>query len=188
VDIDWTSQLGDQLDWHWDNHFRPKLADLTDEEYLWEPVVGCWNVRPRETSDTKAPGTGPFTVDFDWPEPSPPPITTIAWRLAHIIVGVFGMRAANHFAAPPISYEGFPYAGTAEQALDQLDMTYTSWRHGVRALSPIDLARPCGAAEGSFAEYPMAALVLHINREALHHGAEILLLRDLYRNRATPSL
>jgi hypothetical protein len=27
----------------------------------------------------------------------------------------------------------------------------------------------------------MAELVLHINREALHHGAEICLLRDLYR-------
>jgi hypothetical protein len=29
----------------------------------------------------------------------------------------------------------------------------------------------------------MAALVLHINREAIHHGAEIALLRDLYRAR-----
>ena len=29
----------------------------------------------------------------------------------------------------------------------------------------------------------MAALVLHINREMLHHGAEIALLRDLYANR-----
>jgi hypothetical protein len=27
----------------------------------------------------------------------------------------------------------------------------------------------------------MVALVLHINREMLHHGAEIALLRDLYR-------
>jgi hypothetical protein len=26
----------------------------------------------------------------------------------------------------------------------------------------------------------MAALVLHINREMLHHGAEIALLRDLF--------
>jgi len=26
----------------------------------------------------------------------------------------------------------------------------------------------------------MAELVLHINREAIHHGAEIALLRDLY--------
>jgi hypothetical protein len=29
----------------------------------------------------------------------------------------------------------------------------------------------------------MAALVLHIHREAIHHGAEIALLRDLYRAR-----
>jgi hypothetical protein len=27
----------------------------------------------------------------------------------------------------------------------------------------------------------MATLVLHVNREVLHHGAEIALLRDLYR-------
>jgi hypothetical protein len=26
----------------------------------------------------------------------------------------------------------------------------------------------------------MAGLVLHINREVIHHGAEIALLRDLY--------
>jgi hypothetical protein len=29
----------------------------------------------------------------------------------------------------------------------------------------------------------MATLVLHVNREALHYGAEIALLRDLYANR-----
>jgi DinB superfamily len=93
------------------------------------------------------------------------------------------MRAASHFNAPLVSYEDFLYAGTAEQALSQLDATYTSWHNGVRALTSPDLARPCGPAEGRFAEYPLAALLLHINREALHHGAEILLLRDLYRNR-----
>ena len=27
----------------------------------------------------------------------------------------------------------------------------------------------------------MAALVLHIHREVIHHGAEVSLLRDLYR-------
>jgi hypothetical protein len=29
----------------------------------------------------------------------------------------------------------------------------------------------------------MAALILHISREAIHHGAEVCLLRDLYRAR-----
>jgi hypothetical protein len=46
------------------------------------------------------------------------------------------------------------------------------------------LTRPCGTAEGPYAEYPFSSLVLHINREALHHGAEIALLRDLYRWRS----
>ncbi len=30
---------------------------------------------------------------------------------------------------------------------------------------------------------PRATLLLHINRELIHHGAEIALLRDLYAHR-----
>jgi hypothetical protein len=115
--------------------------------------------------------------------PSPAPVTTIAWRLAHLIVGVFGTRVADHFGGPPIDYQTFSYAGTAAQALQQLDDVYAAWRAGVSSLGDAGLALPCGPAEGPFAEYPMAALVLHINRETLHHGAEIALLRDLYANR-----
>jgi hypothetical protein len=54
---------------------------------------------------------------------------------------------------------------------------------GVRSLGDAGLARPCGPAEGPFAEAPLAALVLHINREVIHHGAEIALLRDLFAHR-----
>lgn len=49
------------------------------------------------------------------------------------------------------------------------------------------LARPCGPAEGPYAEHPLSALVLHINREAIHHLAEIALLRDLYVRWAEPA-
>ncbi|MBI5087435.1 MAG: hypothetical protein HZB15_00805, partial [Actinobacteria bacterium] len=52
---------------------------------------------------------------------------------------------------------------------------------GVRGLGDDGLRRPCGPAEGPFAEYPMATLVLHISREVIHHGAEVLELRDLHR-------
>jgi hypothetical protein len=41
--------------------------------------------------------------------------------------------------------------------------------------------RPVWPAEGPWADSPYADLVLHINRELIHHGAEICLLRDLYR-------
>ncbi|MFB9931206.1 DinB family protein [Amycolatopsis halotolerans] len=178
---DWTNELAEQLDWHWQHHVRPKLEGLTDDEYFWQPVANCWTVHPR-TNDEQ-PGTGDFTIDFSFPEPTPPPVTTIAWRLGHIIPGVLAMRSASHFGGPPASYQDFPYAGTADEALKQLDDAYATWIAGVRSLDAEALARPCGPAEGPYAELSMAALVLHISREMIHHCAEILLLRDLYRNR-----
>jgi hypothetical protein len=181
---DWTHELAEQLDWHWRTQLRPRLDGLTDAEYLDEPVPGCWNVRPRGRSSAPVQGgSGDFVIDFAFPPPDPAPVTTIAWRLGHVIVGVFGMRAASHFGGPPMDYRGFRYAGTADGALRQLDEAYASWMGGVRGLDPAALAAPCGPAEGPFAEYPMAALVLHIHREAIHHGAEISLLRDLYAAR-----
>jgi hypothetical protein len=183
--LDWTGQLVGQLEWHWNAQLRPRLSGLSDEEYFWEPAPGAWSVRPRGTSTAPMQaGAGTFTVDFAFPEPDPRPVTTIAWRLAHLIVGVFGARAAAHFGGPPAEYPTWEYAATADEALRQLDATHDAWVAGVRALDEAALARPCGPAEGPWADHPMAELVLHINREAIHHGAEIALLRDLYAHRA----
>jgi hypothetical protein len=90
------------------------------------------------------------------------------------------MRNAAHFGGRAVGYETFIYAGTAAEALGQLDEAHVAWIKGVRGLGAEGLAQPCGPAEGPFADYTMAALVLHIHREVIHHGAEIALLRDLY--------
>ena len=59
---------------------------------------GCWSVRPRPAATTaQAAGAGDTVIDYEYPEPPPPPVTTIAWRMGHISIGIFGMRAANHF-------------------------------------------------------------------------------------------
>ncbi|MGI8994307.1 MAG: DinB family protein [Nocardioidaceae bacterium] len=176
-----SSILVEQLDFHWRHQLRPRFDGLTDAEYFAEPVKGAWNVR-RGGSGTAAvqAGSGDFTIDFAFPEPDPAPVTTIAWRLGHLIVGVLGTRNAAHFAGPPCDYESFGYAGTAAEALEQLDAAYDRWTTGVTALGEEGLSRPCGPAEGPFADHPMASLVLHINREVIHHGAEIALLRDLW--------
>jgi len=181
MDMNWNEELLSQLEWHWDNQLRPRLAGLTDDEYFWAPVPGCWTISRRgESAAPISVGAGEFTMDYGMPPPDPEPVTTIAWRLAHIIIGVFGSRVASHFGGPAVDYESFVYAGTAEEALRQLDDAYEAWIKGVRSLGDAGLAQPCGPAEGPFAEYSMAALVLHIHREAIHHGAEIALLRDLY--------
>lgn len=182
--MDLAARLADQLDWHWTHQLRPRLDGLTDAEYLWEPVPGAWNVRPRDPhSSAPQRGSGPMTLDFAFPAPVPAPVTTIAWRLAHVIVGCLGIRAANHFGGAPCSADTFPYAATAAEALAQLDTAYAAWLAGVRGLDDAGLARPIGPAEGPFAAEPMVTLVLHINREVIHHGAEIALLRDLYVHR-----
>jgi hypothetical protein len=184
TDLKWNPLLRDQLEWHWTSQLRPRLAGLTDEEYLWEPVPGCWNVRPRGTGDAPVQaGSGEFTIDFAFPEPDPAPVTTIAWRIGHLVVGVLGARVAAHFGGPTADYETWRYAGTAAGGLAQLDDGYRRWVDGVRALGEEGLARASGPAEGSYAEAPLAALVAHIHREVIHHGAEIALLRDLYAHR-----
>ena len=185
--VDWTWELAEQLDWHWHHHLRPRLATLTDDEYLWEPVAGAWNLRPRaEATTPMAAGAGDVVADFAYPEPDPPPVTTIAWRMAHVSIGVLGTRAANHFGdgtVDTVEYATTDWPLTAAGGLALLDHHYSAWMTGVRSLDEAALARPCGPAEGPFQEYSMAALVLHIHREAIHHGAEMCLLRDLYRAR-----
>src|SRR5689334_7555694 len=72
-----TTQLVEQLDVHWTQQLRPRLDGLTDAEYFWQPVNDCWTVHPDGS------------IDFAYPPPELAPFTTIAWRLAHVIVGVF---------------------------------------------------------------------------------------------------
>jgi len=178
---EWNPLLRDQFEWHWRGAARPRLEGLTDEEYFWEPVPGCWSVRPRGTGNAPIEaGRGDLTVEYASPQPDPAPFTTIAWRLAHVIVGVLGMRNASHFGRELVDYDSHVYAATAADALAQLDDEVRRWLDGVAALGEDGLARPCGPAEGPFADYPLATLVLHINRELIHHLAEVALLRDLY--------
>jgi hypothetical protein len=180
--LHWGRQLIEQLDWHWQRQVRPGLIGLTDDEYFWEPVDGMWSIRPRaEAVSSHAAGGGDLVADFAFPEPEPPPVTTIAWRLGHLSVGIFGIRASAHFGDGRLTYQNAVWPGSAAAALDYLDEQYAAWTEGIRALDEDGLKAPCGPAEGPWATSPFAALILHINREAIHHSAEVLLLRDLYR-------
>ncbi|MEP7161323.1 MAG: DinB family protein [Dermatophilaceae bacterium] len=190
TDIPWIDLVTEQIDGHWRGQLRPRLEGLTDDEYRWEPVPGAWNVRGRADAApatvTVRGGSGDTTIDFAYPEPTPAPVTTIAWRLGHLIVGVLATRVAGHFGGPTADYLTWEYAAGAEGALAQLDQQYGAWLAGIRTLDDAALAAPCGTVEGPWAQHPMAALILHIHRELIHHGAEIALLRDIYAATVTP--
>jgi hypothetical protein len=181
MDLDWNAEIADQLESHWLHQLRPRLDGLTDHEYFWPPVPGCWTVSRRGQSSAPASlGTGEFTVDSGHLPPGPEPVTTIAWRLAHLIVG-FAETNASHFGGPAADGSTFAYAGTAEQALEQLDREHGGWARGVRRLGTPGLTRPQGpSSPPAFADAPMARLILYTSVEVIHHGAEICLLRDLY--------
>lgn len=177
----WGSQLAGQLAFYWDVQFRPRLAGLTDEEYFWEPVPGCWTLRRGED--------GRYVPD-NGRDRDPAPVTTIAWRMVHIGAYCLANRAAAFFGGHGGAGGGDMFdarfvpaqlPGTATEALGFLDDSYQRWREGITSLSEAGLRAPLGPRGGPFAQDPMAALVLHISREVMHHGGEICLLRDLYR-------
>lgn len=149
-----------QLEFYWDHNLWPRLRGLTDEEYFWEPVPGCWSVR----KDAE----GAWSLDWEWPAPTPPPVTTIAWRLAHLGIQTLGIRASALFGDGTLTVENVRWPTTAAEALRALAMHYEHWRQGVRTHNPAD-------------DSAFNTLVLHMNREVIHYGAELILMRDLFR-------
>lgn len=181
-----TDAAVEQFVWHWDHQLRGRLEGLTDDEYFYDPTAdgSAWTVHSAQERRTGyQDGAGELVVDFDLPGDGPEPFTTIAWRLAHAIVGILAVRSHGHFDGPAASYGDWHYAATAAEALEQLDREVARWFDGVRGMDDEQMAQPCGAAEGPWAERPYRDLVLHINRELIHHLAEVALLRDLYAHK-----
>lgn len=68
VTVDWDVELVEQLAFSW-RHLRGRLDGLADEEYLWEPVAGCWSVRADADGLGRRSGPGEWLPD----EPRGPP-------------------------------------------------------------------------------------------------------------------
>src|SRR6266536_4693433 len=114
----WRDQLLAQLEFYWDAHLQPRLEGLTDEEYFWEPVPGCWSIREVD---------GTWRIDWAWPAPEPAPVTTIAWRLAHVAYLALGMRWSNHFSVGSLTLEKIKWPSSADEAVTELARYYRRW-------------------------------------------------------------
>jgi hypothetical protein len=154
-------EVFEQLSWHWDAQLRPRLEGLTEAELHWQPVPGCWDLRAG-------------VLEGSWPTPDPAPVTTIAWRLGHV-GQCLHHRWQAHFG--PRDFE----SAVPADVVAYLDEGYRLWSTAVLAADEDRMNRPHQGPPGSADQhYPLWAVVLHVNREVLHHGAEAALLRDLH--------
>lgn len=163
---------------------------MTDNEYFWEPVAGCWSVRRRD--DVRTPrtvGGGDWVLEYDRDPSSPSPFTTIAWRVAHLASGI-AMRADYTTGTKAMTWDDYKVPTTADDAIVALGGVTDTWQEILIESTDADLDH---VGRSSFPwgldpELPFLDICWWVNQELLHHGAEIALLRDLYAHRGTPSL
>lgn len=160
------------LDYFFDR-LRRRMVGLTDAEYFWEPVSPCLNIQPG------ARGRAP-RGDAD----GAGPVTTIAWRIAHIADGLREERNWRWMGQEPVLRDDDMWqAPTANDAIGYLDEAFAAWKRLVASVPPDDWWLPMGPVAGPYGTSDRVAFVVHVMDELIHHGAEVALLRDLYRSR-----
>jgi hypothetical protein len=177
--VDVKRELIDLSDHVWER-IRARVDGLSDEEYFWEPAPGCWTIRQRDD--------GTWLADWPLPRPELEPFTTIAWRLWHLIDMYGEDRAPNWLDLPPQGTpiglddpDGMPPA-TAADAVALLERAHERWDAHLHLVENERLAESIGRVAGpEYGDRTRAAYVLHMLDEFIHHGAEIALLRDLWR-------
>lgn len=158
-------------------------ATLTDEEYFWEPVPGCWSLRPRgQAASPKPVGKGEWLLDGAQETPEPAPFTTIAWRICHLCVSPL-FRYDYTFGNHSLIMDDVVWPGTAQEAVEFLRETHFRWRDALAGLDPRD-ALTVGLSQfpgGLDPNVRFIDLLAWTNIEFTHHAAEIACLRDLFR-------
>lgn len=143
------------------------MDDLHDDELGWSPVP-----------DARTIGWVPTGHD-----PRTDPFTTIGWRWAHFCEELHALASSHIFLGPedPPWPHVVPEIIDAESAVDNLTAAV---RRVGRALALTTDARLDEKVDNEFGRHSRrhwAALML---MEAIHHAAEIGVLRDLYRRRS----
>jgi len=157
------------------------LKGIGDPEFFWEPVVGCWTVHRRdEKRAASADGSGEWVIDYELPEPKPAPLTTIAWRTVH--VAAVNYLYWDYAFGPATASFDLEMPGDARAACSWLE---ASQRPLLDVISTIEtderLDEDVLTNWGD--RWPIRQIFTCLINEQVHHGAEISLLRDLYRNR-----
>lgn len=156
------------------------LEDVGGDDCFWEPTTPCWSVRRRRDA-AAGWGTGEWVCEDTWPPPDPLPITSIAWRMAHLAAWTDVYRNWT-FEDQTMGLPHFDVPGTRDGLAQWVCSAQDRFWEAVDVMSDADLGELRPAHYGPL--LPIHRLVAGIAFEHAHHGAEIGLLRDLRRGRA----
>lgn len=147
-----------------------------DEGQSLEQIAGNWSVGVERVREVLA-HTGPLERDAS-------PVTTIAWRLGHLIENLTGTWewTFGERRDPRLLVDFSP---SADVALGQLWQALDRWRSSIAGVTEEQLDT-VGLSQYPYAsdpEEPFIAVIGGGNIELIHHLAEISLLRDLWAHR-----
>lgn len=158
-----------------------RLSSVTQEEFVWEPRPDALSVVRRGTERTvRTVGTGEWVAEWPQGYDDPGP-RTIAWLVAHLTEGyferwewTFGQRQRRRADAV--------VHGEVDAARAELAHWIGRWQADAASVPDEDfMTVGLSQATEIDAAAPFGHLVLHMNRELIHHGAEVFLLTDLQR-------
>jgi hypothetical protein len=176
------------------------LTDLTQDEFDWEPQTGAWGIRRRSDCSTASPlgaKEGEWVADFDAKLAAAAdrgkavePMTTIGWLLNHIASAPGAAAQLDILGGPKKSstkgvYQqmwSYTIHPQAEDAVAALRSGWDALRSALRETSDEMLEREYKGFKGP---QPGAAFVMSLLNEVTHHGTQICVLRDLYRQRVS---
>ncbi|MFE9552424.1 DinB family protein [Streptomyces sp. NPDC006692] len=134
----------------------------------------------RSPSHPIAPGAQAADAGTWWAScPGP-----IAWRLSHLSE-MLTLRADHTAGGHALTRDDYPAIGDAAGAVAAFDAGAAAWRRALLSVdeAALDTVGYCTYPHGSDPDEPFVDIVWWVNQELLHHGAEVALLRDLYRAR-----
>jgi hypothetical protein len=149
---------------------RNRLDGLTDDEFFWEPVPGCWTVFRGDD--------GRWTYQYEEPDPSPAPFTTIGWRLVHVAL----CKVMYHewaFGPRELTFITIDNPHDVSSSLSMLERGHALLARDLAGLDDASLDRPVLTNWGE--EWPAWRIFTAMTDHDAHHGGEIGALRDLYR-------
>ena len=147
-----------------------RLDGISPAEYLWEPVDGMWTVRAHNPDALVDLGSD---RDVD-----PAPVTTIGWRLWHLASDCFAIYTAR-FRGEPFEDDDLAWTLDPTEAVRRLEVNWLDFRSVLADHD--DWFDELGENFGPWHRHCIADFAMHASNELVHHGAEIALLRDLYR-------